>query len=288
MGIYTIYKATNKINGKSYIGFDSNYPKRKFDHKHTFTTGNEVFYKALRKYGWDNFQWEILYQSKDGNHTKDVMENKFIVEYNTFIHFQDSQGYNMTLGGDGVLGFKKSKETKEKFKQTCFKLYGYEHHSSSPIIKEKKKETNLANWGFEFTLQSPEVKEKSKQTCLEKYGVDSVAKRKVNCRFCGQFLGIGHENFCEKNPDRSIPYDRTGENNPRYGVKLTEETKEKQRRMMCKYTYSLITPSAEIITIDNLAKFCREYDLDVRNLSRNKNGIFYQHKGYRILYKEPK
>lgn len=288
MDIYTIYKATNKVNGKSYIGYDSNYPKRKSDHKNIFATGNEVFYRALRKYGWDNFDWEILYQSKESLHTKNIMENFFIVEYNTHIHFENSQGYNMTLGGDGVLGNKKSKSAKEKFKQTCLEKYGYEHFSSLPEIKEKKKETSLENWGYEYTLQSPEVREKSRQTCLEKYGVDNAAKQKVNCRFCGKFLGINHETFCEKNPDRVVPYDRTGENNPRYGAKLTEETKEKQRKMKCKYTYSLITPTEEIINTDNLAKFCEEYCLDVRNLSRNKNGVFCRHKGFRILSKETK
>lgn len=287
MGIYTIYKATNKINGKSYIGFDSNYPKRKGDHKSSYLKGNEVFYLAIRKYGWNNFDWEILYQSKDGKYTKDIMENYFITENRTYIHFDNSQGYNMTLGGDGALGNKKSEKSKEKFKQTCLEKYGYEHFSSLPEIKEKKKETSLENWGYEFTLQSPEIREKSRQTCLEKYEVDNPGKRKVNCRFCGELYGISHESFCDKNPDRVIPYDRTGENNPRYGAKLTEETKEKQRKKKCIYIYSLITPAEEIIVTDNLSKFCKEYGLDVRNLSRNKNGIFCPHKGFRILSKEP-
>lgn len=285
MGIYTIYKATNKVNGKSYIGFDSNYPKRKGEHKNGIENGNEVFYRALRKYGWDNFDWEIIYQSKDAVHTKDVMENLFIAEYNTYIHFENSQGYNMTLGGDGVLGVKKSKKTKEKFKQTCLEKYGYEHHSSSPDIKRKRKQTNLENWGYEYVLQVPELIENRKTTCLEKYGVDNAAKQKVNCRFCGISCTIGHETFCEKNPNRVIPYDRSGENNPRYNAKVTEETKEKQRKKQCIYTYTISTPFGDEIVTDNLSKFCKEFNLDTRNLSRNKEGIFYQHKGYRILSK---
>lgn len=104
MNIYTIYKATNKINGKVYIGFDSNWPLRKQKHKNKFQKLNLVFYDAIKKYGWDNFQWDIIYQSLDGEHTLNVMENYFIKEYRSFTGFEDSHGYNMTLGGEGVLG----------------------------------------------------------------------------------------------------------------------------------------------------------------------------------------
>jgi group I intron endonuclease len=96
----TIYKATNSINGKSYIGFDSAWPKRKNRHLENAIYNREgKFYDAIRKYGWDKFQWEILYQSEDKEHTLNVMETQFIREYNTF-----NQGYNMTEGGEGCFG----------------------------------------------------------------------------------------------------------------------------------------------------------------------------------------
>ena len=96
----TIYKSTNTINGKSYIGFDSAWPKRMNRHLENANYNREgKFYDAIRKYGWDKFQWEILYQSKDKEHTLNVMETQFIREYNTF-----NQGYNMTEGGEGCFG----------------------------------------------------------------------------------------------------------------------------------------------------------------------------------------
>lgn len=109
MSIYTIYKATNIINEKSYIGFASNLPKRISRHKTSFNnqTNNNyksAFYSALRKYGWDNFTWEVLYQSKDKHHTLNEMENYFICEYKSYGGFVDCNGYNMTLGGDGTFG----------------------------------------------------------------------------------------------------------------------------------------------------------------------------------------
>jgi len=106
MDIYSIYKATNIVNGKVYIGFAKNVNNRKHRHKHfALTKGvSNYFYTVIRKYGWNNFQWEIIYQSKDRLHTLNVMENFFIVEYKTYIGYKDCRGYNMTLGGDGSLG----------------------------------------------------------------------------------------------------------------------------------------------------------------------------------------
>ena len=96
----TIYKATNKITGKSYIGFDSSWPNRKRKHKINASTGREgKFYDSIRKHGWNNFIWSIIYQSENKEHTLNVMEPHYIKEYNTF-----NRGYNMTEGGEGCFG----------------------------------------------------------------------------------------------------------------------------------------------------------------------------------------
>jgi group I intron endonuclease len=97
--IYSIYKATNTINGKVYIGFDSKWPRRQMVHKSNHKKILYKFYNAILKYGWENFEWEILYQSKDREHTLRTMEPQFIKEYDSF-----KTGYNSTLGGEGVFG----------------------------------------------------------------------------------------------------------------------------------------------------------------------------------------
>ena len=116
--IYTIYKATNTINNKVYIGFDSSWPKRKVEHLCAAKRGDKsVFYNAIRKHTDSNFTWEVVYQSTDGYHTLTVMEQYFIKEYNSYIHSENSNGYNMTLGGEGILGHLHSQSTKDKIKQ---------------------------------------------------------------------------------------------------------------------------------------------------------------------------
>lgn len=121
MPIYSsIYKCTNILTGKSYVGYDSNWPSRKTKHLYDFQNENSknyncYFYRALRKYGKENFVWEVLYQSWDKNHCLNQMEPFFIKENNSY-----NNGYNMTKGGEGTLGKqswlgkKHSEETKSK------------------------------------------------------------------------------------------------------------------------------------------------------------------------------
>ena len=114
--IFTIYKATNIINGKIYIGFDSKWPNRQKNHKNSYLKLGQKFYRAIRKYGWDNFEWSVIYQSKDKQHTLTVMEPFFIKQYNSFGQY----GYNLTTGGEGTFGYKFNQNTINLFKhQRC-------------------------------------------------------------------------------------------------------------------------------------------------------------------------
>ena len=95
-----IYKITNKINGNAYVGLSINIEKRWKDHIDRSQNENDkeydkVLYHAFRKYGIDNFQFEILEECKP-EELKDK-EIYWIQYYNTFKH-----GYNATPGGDLV------------------------------------------------------------------------------------------------------------------------------------------------------------------------------------------
>lgn len=97
--MYIVYKATSRINGKSYIGYTKNLKKRKSDHKYAAANNkypNKVFHKAIRKYGWDSFDWEILFESEDKDLVYFGMEPHFITEYDTI-----NNGYNLCYGGAG-------------------------------------------------------------------------------------------------------------------------------------------------------------------------------------------
>lgn len=100
IGIY-IFK--NKINGKVYIGQSVNIAKRYIKHKFACNNikskeYNYPLYVAIRKYGWENFSFEILEEC-----TIEQLNEKeiyYIKKYNSYTGFKNSNGYNMTLGGD--------------------------------------------------------------------------------------------------------------------------------------------------------------------------------------------
>lgn len=88
-----IYKTTNLINGKIYIGQDSkNNPK--------YLGSGIVLNHAIKKYGKDNFKKEILEHCIDKN-DMNTKEKYWILELNSR---DRNVGYNITKGGDGCLG----------------------------------------------------------------------------------------------------------------------------------------------------------------------------------------
>ncbi len=111
----TIYRATNTENGKSYIGFDSDWPSRQREHQLNAARGqSSAFYGAIRKYGWDAFEWTVIEQSEDGMTLLSEREEFWIREFDT--HCSDGCGYNMTYGGQGAFGRPVSEETRAKMR----------------------------------------------------------------------------------------------------------------------------------------------------------------------------
>lgn len=112
-----IYKVTNLINGKCYIGKTiQSLEERKRGHiKESMNTfNNSYFHKALIKYGIHNFKWEIIYECEPM--VLNVMETFKIIVNHTH---KSEGGYNLTWGGDGGPLLE---ETKKKISTT---LYGH-------------------------------------------------------------------------------------------------------------------------------------------------------------------
>lgn len=88
-----IYKITNKVNGKSYIG-QTRYTIEFRWKQHQHKKDNTYFHNAIRKYGIENFTIEVLEECD----IKDLSSREifYIAKFDTF-----ANGYNLTIGGDG-------------------------------------------------------------------------------------------------------------------------------------------------------------------------------------------
>lgn len=101
-----IYKITNKINGKVYIGKTkySDATKRWKEHLYESSKkrGSEKrpLYNAINCYGLKNFEFEVIEEVADESLSE--KEIYYIKLYKSFVGFKDSNGYNATLGGDGI------------------------------------------------------------------------------------------------------------------------------------------------------------------------------------------
>ena len=110
-----VYCATNKINGKKYVGFSSRpIGVRISVHKYDASSGEGyLFHKAIRKYGWENFEWKILLDDVD---ICDLgyFETFFVKKLGTKV----PNGYNLTDGGEGVPGRIVSPELRKKISES--------------------------------------------------------------------------------------------------------------------------------------------------------------------------
>lgn len=96
-----IYKITNKINGKVYIGQTIHSLETRWK-KHLRCAKNGVnthLYQAIRKYGEENFVPEIICEAKTKSELN-ILETYYIQEYDS-IHL----GYNMVDGGNNNVMF---------------------------------------------------------------------------------------------------------------------------------------------------------------------------------------
>jgi group I intron endonuclease len=107
-----IYKCTNIINNKVYIGLTTlNLRLRITKHKNSAFTNNSMcaFHIAIRKYGWENFKWEVI-DTTDTFEELCEREKHWILHYNSY----GIGGYNETKGGEGFLGRTHTAETRKK------------------------------------------------------------------------------------------------------------------------------------------------------------------------------
>ena len=193
---YTIYKITNKINAKIYIG-----KHQTNDLNDGYMGSGKYIKRAIAKYGIENFQKEILFilnsEEEMNNKEKELVTKEFVDE---------STNYNLCQGGKGGFGYINSNgllthEIRKKASINRWKNSEYREKIIPILLK---------------TLHSEESKRKSLDTIKSKYpnGIfynkthNSESKRKIG----------------EQNSKHQI-----GENNSQYGTKWITNGKERKK-----------------------------------------------------------
>jgi group I intron endonuclease len=276
-----IYKVINKINKKCYIGQTIKLlQKRKNDHHcQANLKSNNYFARTLRKYGKDNFEWEVIEKCNSKNEL-DEMEFHYIKQYNSF----KPNGYNLTLGGDaGTYGWIPSKETREKISKAN------KGRKCKPFTKEHKKQISEANKG-------------RKQ--LHMMGENNPAKRpevrkKISEALKGRKLSNEHlKKLCEMNKGKTYEeiygIKRAKEIRKNHSIakkgnknigqyKRTNETKEKFRQSRAKFLYTIKKPDGTIEETNSIRNFCKLNNLDKGSMFYHFKNNTNNHKGYKII-----
>ena len=102
-----IYKVTNNINGKSYIGqttlpIEIRFKQHLVDSKREQKC-SRPFYEAINKYGSDNFKLSLI--EEVDNSLLNEREKFWIQHDKTYVGFPNCNGYNATLGGDSTITY---------------------------------------------------------------------------------------------------------------------------------------------------------------------------------------
>jgi group I intron endonuclease len=324
MEVYSIYKATNKVNGKCYIGFTNNLKRRQKKHlndsfnKNT-TDYNGPFHRSIRKYGKENFNWEIIFQSLDGDYVLNTMESYFISQYHSFVGDSFCNGYNLTKGGEGNLGCIFSEERKKNISKalTGRKLSEEHRRKNSECRKGRKNSPESIEKTRQANLGRPKSLETRKKISIAKKG--KPCKEETKIKISNTQKGISFEERHGKEKAKEI-----GEkiSLALIGREVTEETKEKiskantgkKRDEVAKAKmsawqlgltrspcsngtkekiaeanskkYIVIFPDGHEEIVFNLSKFCREHNLNQGHLSSVATGKRNSHKGFKAILLE--
>ena len=179
-----IYKVTNKINNKIYIGQTSRtLASRWYSHCYAaMKKNNNLFHNAINKYGKDNFTIKQLCIANSKKEL-DELEIKYILQENS-LH---PNGYNLKSGGNGCfyidevkikmsnkkIGTKVCKEVKDKMSKSHKELW----EKDDGYLKQIRSKSALNSW------QQQEYRDKISSARKEYWSIkDNKEKASINAK----------------------------------------------------------------------------------------------------------
>ena len=162
-----IYKITNRINGKVYIGqtVQKNPKMRWYDHCAAARNNEQQhLYQSMRKYGVDAFSWEVI-DKADSLEKLNQLETKWIEHYRLLV-----ECYNHRDGGDNSLHSEISKQRMSKAQKAA---HARRREANGGIEKTKVRVQTIKTWtsakkGKPSTKWSEEAKLQHSIRCKER------------------------------------------------------------------------------------------------------------------------
>lgn len=193
-----IYKITNLINNKIYIGKTLKDVYSRFA-EHIRTSRNEdcenrPLYKAMKKYGVENFKVEEIEKvAVTDGHELNEREIYWIAYYNSY-----ENGYNATLGGDGksYLDYEKIAKTYQEIQninKTC-EICDCTHKTVQKVLKA---------YNIEIKKHTEVIKKDVGKTVMQLSKAGELIKIFNSCHeasvaMCGNIKGHSHISDCAK------------------------------------------------------------------------------------------
>lgn len=187
-----IYKFTNKTNGHCYVGQTNNLQKRYNGHKsESFNPKVSGYWLplhcAIRKYGIDNFTYEVIEEIADGESQDFINEReRYFIQY--YHSLKEENGYNVTLGGDGCpkppLSYEEKLErsklfTGEEIKDIQQRLINDEEYDDiEKIYAPKLKRTFLVNINTGTNFYNPDFNYPLKKNAKSKFSQKEIREIK--------------------------------------------------------------------------------------------------------------
>lgn len=239
--------------GKKYIGQTINEKQRKRQHTNLCKKGiDNKFYRAVRKYGWNNFIYGIIDYYNGG--ILNEQEVYYIETYDTY-----KNGYNSTLGGEGMRGFTHSENTRKKLSKA---------HKGRVPTEEQRRKIGEASKG---RIHSEETRKKISE--------------KVSGRNHPLYGKVGELHHGYRIPRSEETKQKI--RNSLIGKPLSKEVCEKLHKIMeDRYKhiyYEITTPDGTIEYVYNSLKvYSIERQLKPGQMYNVANGKSNHHKGYKV------
>lgn len=254
-GTYCVYIHTNKIDGKRYVGLTScgNNPNKRWQNGKGYK-GCSHFYNAILKYGWDNFEHEIIASNltlSEANHFEELLIR--------ILGTTDSnKGYNLKFGGESNIH---SEETRRKMSES---------QKGKKMSEESRKK--LSEHSKSGTL---EVREKISKSCTGRKMSDET-KRKIGEAAKGRNVGRKHtEEELEKMRKNHKNNQQSGKTRHSYNRRkpCSEERKKKLQDMAVKKSVVQLDLNGNVIKCyDSLMNASRVTGINVGGISACCNG----------------